>query len=520
MKRLYLKTFILAASAMAISSCSDSDYTDKYSNPSETTTVTCEKMMTGIFNAGNQYTFKGYTCIFGWEGQGFLRYTQMLGFVNSSGRYEIQESRYSDRWNNFYNLLTQFRVLENTYENLPEGSKSSYKVFVDLSKAYMLDHLCQIVDAWGDVPYTKAGYLPITGDVATARPSYDKATDIYQSILSDLKTINDDLAAMNNLSDLTTGYLKDNDYINSGNITRWRKYVNSLRLRVAFRVSEQGELAQLGKTVISEILSNPTLYPLVDDNSETVKMMPDEDGFQWAAGDPESGYHTWDGSYNRVSQVFVDALKDDPRLVILADANKDGNYVGIDMKTPLDEQNKLFDSKTYYCSYDSATFSRNRLLPGVMTSAAEVAFAKAEAYQKGYASGDAKSEFIRGVVLSTEFYYGVNAASTFREAIPAPSEADVTAFAEKKWNEASNKVEAILTQKWLNYGILQPVQAYADMRRTGYPVIDFPVDATAQLCQTIPNRIKYPNAERDNNSENYEAVKAHDNFTEKMFWAK
>lgn len=519
MKRLF-SIAIIAALALGSVSCSDLDYTEKYPNPSQTTTVTCEKLMTGIFNAGAGYTFKGYLCIFGWEGQGFLRYTQMLGFVNSVGRYEIQESRYTDRWNNFYNLLTQFRLLEYTYDNLPDVSKPNYKVFVDLSKVYMLDHLCQVVDTWGDVPYLKAGFLPITGDVATARPAYDKATDLYKTILDDLKTINNDLAAMGSPSDLTTGYLKEHDFINKGDLMRWRKYANSLRLRVAFRVSEQGELADLGKSVIKEILSDPTQYPLVDNNSETIKMMPDEDGFEWAAKNPEEGYHTWEGAYNRVSKYFVDALEDDPRLPILADENGEGNYIGIDMQTPLDEQNKLFDRKDYYSSYDSATFSRNRLLPGVMTSAAEVAFSKAEAYQKGYVPGDAKAEFIRGVILSVEFYYSVNATTTFREPTPAPEESLVRSFAEKKWNEATNKEEVILTQKWLHYGILQPVQSYCDIKRTGYPVFDFPEDASAQMCKNVPNRIKYPNAERDNNAENYEAVKSQDNFTDKRFWMK
>jgi hypothetical protein len=267
--------------------CSEADFTEKFANPGETTIVTCEKIMTGVFWKGSSYTLKGYYGIFGWESYAVSRYSGILGFVNSVGRYEIQETYYADRWNNFYNLLPQFRLLEETYNHLPDETKSDFRVFLLLAKVFMLDHLSQVCDAWGDLPYTKAGYLPITGHVEDARPSYDTAESIYESILNDLKTINDELAARPSLSSLTSGYLNSHDFFNKGDLMKWRKYANSLRLRIALRVSLNGSLTGVARQAIDEMLTNPALYPMVDNNDEITKGMPDDAGFSGFAIAPQ-----------------------------------------------------------------------------------------------------------------------------------------------------------------------------------------------------------------------------------------
>ena len=79
-----------------------------------------------------------------------------------------------------------------------------------------------------------------------------------------------------------------------------------------------------------------------------------------------------------------------------------------------------------------------------------------------------------------------------------------------------------MTQKWVNFGVLQAPLAWNDIRRTGYPVLSYPTDTQAQSLANLPNRIKYPNAEKANNATNYAAetkVQA-DERTTKLFWTK
>ena len=383
----------------------------------------------------------------------------------------------------------------------------------------MYDHLIQVANCWGDVPFTKAGYLSITGDVTTSNPSYDTAESIYSTVMTDLKAINTKLAGMTSLSSLTTSYLKAQDFINGGNLTLWRKYINSLRLRVATTVADNGTLTTEARAAIKEILDNPATYPLVETNSDNIKVVPDNDGFNYGE-QYRNGWETWIGELNRASKAMVDALQGDSRLEIMFDKNKDGNYVGVDTHTDFATQSTLFESGTHYSAYDSATFSRNLKLPGIIVSAAEVALHKANAYNKGYATGDAKAAFINGIVLSTELYYSINALTSYRTPTAAPATSAVQAFATTKWNAATNKDEAIATQTWLNFGFLNSTQAWTEVRRTGYPVLHFPTDNSSAVCPNVPVRLKYPPSERNSNSANYAAFKNKDNYTTKMFWAK
>jgi hypothetical protein len=480
--------------------------------------------MTGVFYTGREYTFNSYWRTFTWDYLAVAKFTQTLGFINSDGRYENSESYYEDRWENFYNVLTQYRELENTYDNLSDDDKPSYKVFVLLGRIFMYDHLTQVAECWGDIPFTEAGYLALTGDVSTALPAYDDDVEIFTTILSDLKDINTELAESTSLSTLTTSYLASQDFINGGDLTLWRRYCNSLRLRIAMLVADNGDLASTGQAAIKEMLADTSTYPMVENNSENIHVTPDTDGFNY--GDEyKSGWEssTESGATNRASQAMIDALQDDSRMQVFFDANSAGNYVGIDTHDESSVQEPLFslaNSKNYYCAYDSATFSRNIYLPGNIITAAEVSFLKAEAYQKGYATGDAEAAFVEGLLQSTKMYYSFNATGTYRTALTAPSDSIIEAFATAKWTAAADKEEAIYTQEWLNFSFLQTTQSWSLIRRTGYPTLYFPTDNNASQVQDVPNRLKYPPSERNSNTANYQAVKSQDNYTDKLFWAK
>jgi hypothetical protein len=521
MKNIYLMLAAVTLSLAAMSSCSDSDYTDKYSDPSKTNTVTVEKLMTGVFYAGKDYTFNSYTRIYRWDYSFVGKFSQTLGFLNSPGRYYASESYYEDRWDNFYKVLAQYRVLQNAYSQLSSDS-TEYKVFDLLARIFVYDHLSQITQCWGYVPFTKAGYIYVSGDISSSKPSYDDDIQIFKTILSDLKSINTELAGMSP-SSLTTSMLTAQDYINGGNLNLWRRYCNSLRLRIAMLVADQGDMASEGRSAIREMLADTTAYPMVSDNSQNIKVTPDLDGFNYST-QYKSGWEETSGYLNKAPQAMVDALKGDPRMPVIFDANSKGDYVGIDTHDDYNKQDSLIqkaNSENYYCAYDSATFSRNQYLPGNIITSAEVSFLRAEAFQKGYAvGGSARDEFIKGMKQSTDWYFKMNSTASYRKPLTEPSAGTVEKFAEDKWDAAANKLEAICTQEWLNYGFLQTTQAWSVYRRTGYPELYFTKDETNSNVPEVPVRLKYPAEERNSNTSNYNAVKANDTFYTKLFWEK
>ena len=128
------------------------------------------------------------------------------------------------------------------------------------------------------------------------------------------------------------------------------------------------------------------------------------------------------------------------------------------------------------------------------------------------------------MVNSTKFYYRQNGVSTSTRGFVGtyPGDAAVEAYAEKVWETYSNKLEAVMTMKWVHFGIIQPTQAFTDIRRTGFPVLTYPVDVTAQQVKELPKRIKWPNAEKNSNEENFNAAaqKQPNEYSTKLFWAK
>lgn len=535
MKKIYSYLILLAAT-FSMGSCADSEYTDKYDNPAETSTASCDKLMTGVFYAGRTYTFNSYWRAWTWDNYSLGVYAQTIGFMNDEGSiYAVSDGYANDRWVNFYNTLTQFRVLEDVYSNLSDQEKTTYSIFKDLAEVFVYDHLSQIVDIFGDCPFEQAGYLYITGDVAGSFPAYDKAEDLYSMMLDRLGELYTSIHKANgNLTAQASAYLPNQDFINEGDLNKWEAYCNSLRLRLAVRVASQGTLTDKGRQVIAEILNGN--LPVVDSNSKGIQLEANgEDTANFFNPDDlRTGYA--DGGYVNASSAMINALtktvteENDPRLPILYSKNAAGEYKGLDPEHETYGEQKVNvdkpSSERAYSRIDSTTVSYNTEFISPIITASEVAFLKAEAYQKGWANGNAKQAFINGVLYSSQFYFYENEISPSSEGtkLAYPGDAVITDYATKVWEAASNKEEAIITQKWINFGFIQSSQAWSEIRRTGYPQLYFPVDGGAQLLKQVPNRVKYPASERSNNTSNWntqvQSMGGDDSYYIKLFWAK
>lgn len=534
MRKLIADTIICFSLALMGGACSDADYVDKYADPSKTTVATCDKLMTGVFYAGKQYTYNTYWRMFTWDNGVLGKYAQTIGFMNSPGAmYSVQDSYANDRWENFYSVLAQYRTLENVYREEEASRQADDKIFLYLSEIFVYDHLSQLIDLFGDVPFTEAGYMGIRPNVKDTYPRYERAVDLYKMMMERLGVLNKEIGRMKGeLSPIVRTSLPNQDYINKGDLDKWMKYANNLRLRLAVRVASQGELTELGKKTVAEILDNGhSLSATFEDNISLVGDNGSTDEFNFSDAIRE-GYK----DHSRASQAMLDMLlteervgMNDFRLPIMYSKNAQGTYKGLSPQESFGTQEVNVDrteDKRVYSRIDSTTVIYNQYLRHPVITTAEVDFLRAEAYQKGWARGNAKRAFVEGVWHSTQYYFDCNAASKssygFKGQLPA--EEQVVAFAGLLWEQSEDKYELIIGQKWLNFGFLQSSQAWNEVRRTGYPKLHFQTDETAQLLKTVPARIKYPASERNYNTVNYqEQVKTmggKDDAYIKLFWAK
>lgn len=535
MKKIYIAFIAAIALVASLYSCSNAQFGELYPDPSKTSTATCDKLLTGTLYAGNQNTFNSYWRMYTWDNY-FGKLAQTIGFKNNSGTvYYINDGYANDRWNNFYDILRNFRVLENVYA---QDNDLDNKIFVDLAEVFVIDHLSQLVDIWGPVPYSEACYLGINFDLASSYAAYDDDKDLYTMMLQRLDALYTEIGSLSgSISANTKSKLAKQDFLCLGDLDMWQRYCNTLMLRLAVHVSANGTLTSTGKQYASTAASRK----LVSDLDNSVVARSDNDGFKY--------YENFRDGYkdinNTASQAIIDAMQvtgvNDPRLKVIYVPGEDGLYHGYSTYETDEEQNERSGSAhnteetRYYARLNGKTFTYNNFMESPVMSAAEAWFLLAEAYQQGYASGNAEAAFKKGVEMSIKAYYKSNMNSQQSQtsssvqandykATEYPSDASIETYATEVWKAYSNKLEAIMTQKWVHFGILQATQAWTDIRRTGYPSLYYPADgADNNGYKTVTQRVKYPNTEASNNADNYAAAAAttnNDSPYHTLFWAK
>lgn len=554
-KILYITSLTLA---LASTGCTEEDFDSKYQDPSKVTTVSISNLMVGVFQKSKDYDTHTYNRYFGFDSQFVGKYAQTFGYTYSSSMYTPGYIPYIDsQWDNLYSALTQYRKMEELYNAENETQKLQDEAFMLAAKVQLYDYFSATVDIFGDMPFSKACTLPLTNDVEKSYAPYDKAEDIYKTILDELKEIAPKFRTVTIPRNFTT-----QDFINNGDIDKWERYANSLRLRLAVRVSSQGELAETGKAAVKEILENPETYPLIDEQNNNIFIVNQKSGqLNFTAGQGlgdwvtnrqasgavinrmlSNGNYNMDNKENPNTGVYVKGT-DDPRILLYYNpisitnkytgAKDEGRYLGTDL-TVADEATEYYNSQATD-AYGNTGFSQitqkgffweNDKFDMLIMTSPEIHFLKAEAYLMGYGvtadKNKAKEEFIKAVSQSISLYYYYDSISTGENSrqYDAPTEEEINSFAESRWSytKYENKQDAIITQKWLHFAITASREAWSDLRRTGYPSgLVFP--EVAGTIPNVPDRWKYPTTEMDYNPY-YKDVQNEDTYYTKLFWAK
>lgn len=520
-KRIYIVLVMFAALAVVFNGCKQSELEELYPNPSQSSTATVENFFTGLLRSANEMVLPWYWRFFVVEQPTLGHYTQTLGWFNGNDQYIPPTAAIDWRWNNYYTgPLTHFRVMTGLYEDLDETAQAEYRIFMLAAKVFFYDQTQQLVDLYGDIPWSEAGMVRELGDLDAALPKYDDAKDIYTTMIADLKAIAEELHSIQ-VPSFYQGLFTQKDYLNDGIVSKWEKYANSLRLRMLVRASGAMDVT----AGVTEILTQPGQFPVVSSNDENIMLIKSGDLQATTAsgtGGIRSAMETW-GTYDIAPKAVCDNMKtnNDPRLVIMFDPNINGEYNGMDPLMNSTQQNQLL-SDGLIARYDTATFTRNNLFPGWVIGAAEVSFMKAEAAFKAGMNTEAKAAYNLGISQSIDFWYNVNATGTYRDPLPRPTGEEILAYLNGpnvSWDANADKMKLIATQKWLDTGMGYMTQTWCELRRLNNPQLDFMPDNNSASGQTLPPmRWLYPTAEQALNADNYSAVSTKDKLNTKIFW--
>lgn len=438
----------------------------------------------------------------------------------------------SSRWNDFYDgsvsssspdyqyngpgILSNYREMQTTFAGLSAAEQQTNQVFMQLGKVLVSDQAAQVIDLWGDIPFTEANSLNTKRSISYA--PFEDAASLYDTLIGYLKDVNTYLDTAT-ISSVTQASLDKQDLIYKGDVAKWRKYANSLRLRLLMRISNVSE--SKAKTEVTAMLSHPDSYPLIEDNEDNAQFnqSPTTIRSDVSGAIP---LHPYAPAY------LLDTLMEknsDPRVAVYWDpAPSTGKYTGFSSKGTTADYADAVTDKTL-ATIDSATFIYNYNIPGVLFNAAETDFLKAEAYER-WGLGDASAPYYAGIDQSIAFYYKINQTRILSSGSwkiePNPSAAAIAAYkampAIAYTGSTTVKLQKIYTQKWEHFFILQAQQAWAEYRRTGYPRLNFYVNTGAAEGINPPLRLLYPSGEALYNATNYSKVAGADKSNTKIFW--
>ena len=495
---------------VATIACHDA-YDALFLDPDRSTTARIEYLFTqGLLDSDfpihyGEWYWQVYENVAAWA--------QVSGTVNDVHMMQPVSDQWQNTWTDYYTKAAMdVREIRVIYDRLPADQKASYEVYLHLGKIVNAFTTARTTDLWGDIPYSEAFTARQTVG-QNLFPKFDTQESVYDAILQDLKDASDALRSLS----VVHPALAAQDLLLKGDVMGWRRFANSLRLRLAMRLSEVASAK--AQAIVQEILADPTTYPLVETNAQNVAWYMDP---SWIYDHNSLGNRSRATSERPdkawAPKVMLDMMvaDTDPRLPILFDPVLDTvvRYAGLP-SSPNDQQPPL--DRTRYSRLDSLMFSHNDNFPGWVMTAAEVQFLKSEAYMRGWATGDPQAAYESALDLSVAMYYDTyNRNSAVTPKIPLPSAAQMSAFKARPSVAYDGTLQRIATQKWIHLGIVQPYEAWAELRRTDFPVL--PPDSIGGRLLERTLRVVYPSTEITNNSQSYAAVRAKDTPTTRVWW--
>ncbi len=532
----FLITILAAALSFTATSCSN-DYLDVNDNPNavQAEQITPELMLPGAISqayrtqAGTMMQF-GNLMMNSWAGNS---YTIAGPYSREFSLSSVDNTFYRGIWEGLYPRVANFDQMEKFTNNNHE--QDYYIAIAKIMKAYYMQY---IIDLYGDAPYSEA----FMGQQNTT-PKYDNDADIYKVLISKLEEANAliDAADEHALEPVS-------DIVFQGDMDKWMALSNTIKLKLLVRMSNvTGDLATYRNAKLQTLASATFIDEEVVVNPGYSRASNDQMNpyiLNWARN--ASGQQVSNYSVVVVSEHMANALEGN---VILNNANYT-KFTGL--KDP--RRTRLFTNVTSVDS-NGAPFTglkgvrqgnvpgqpgvpvtnvntsklatgnfsggvavgdwvdvlnENNLRGGVLFSRAESNLLQAEAALRWPAifSFPASDKF-NTAIRSNGVWLGANATQISTYITSANARVGLG------WTGTdAQKIEAIMTQKWIALTNINPTEMFIEYNRTGYPFT--PMATTAQFPNK-PYRLVYPNSEYAANSANVPNISSADVFVKNQY---
>ena len=495
--------YSIFAASLLLGGCTK-DFLDINDNPNQPTSAELGKLLTGVQRS------VGYAFAPGCSGDIDGSSLSILGSILSSYTFHLS-SREVDN----YSITNSYSTLGNTWSNayinalcnndavIVAAEASDNKKYAGVAKIQKAYVFAGLVDLWGDIPFTE---FNIPG---LYKPKADKSEDIYNACIA---LIEEGIADLLDETSANLTQMENCDIFYGGNITKWVKAANTLKLKLL--VNSRNAKADITEwnSKLTQLLNENNFIGNDEDWQLKHSTQDNPDERNAAFVDEYLGgqstyyispwiYETMKGlTYNVTENPFENI--EDPRVPYYwvnqlssatAEAQNETDYrheafvsiffaSGSSYSSNAQRETSTFIG-IYPCGgkFDNGSGGRcgassgTGTAPDKMLQAYSVPFLKAELILTEGISGDAKAELEDGIRRAIYHVNSVSQAAKGGIDVPSISASETDDFVSrvlKKYDaaDAEGKLNIVMTQKWIA-NFFNAVEAYTDMRRTGYPVV-------------------------------------------------
>lgn len=489
--------FLIIGAGLFLSSCTK-DFEEVNTNPTSPEVVPIGYLFTNAIAAGPGSEYEIRRANLRFCATVVQHLASPLATLWDGDKYQYYEEQSSALFGSTY--TSPLKAIEDVLDKAAKEEDNAN--YVACAKIWKVLVMHKVTDLYGDVPYSEAGkgYLE-----QIFLPKYDAQKDIYDKMLTEL----DEAAAA--LDATKPGY-GNADVIYQGDVAKWKKLANSLMLRLGFR------LIKVDAAKAEQWVKKAIAGGVMQSNADLCYTKHDAINYLNPNGYAFIRRNEIANQEVKLSLTFVNFMKSkgDPRLGIYGNLHKD--VAGNVDNTPANQKGlpNGWDnsSGTAYPSLESYSGGANLLTytePGIniiredapffFITYAESELLQAEAAVRGWTTDDAASHYNKGVEAAMK-------ALALYPNKPTISDAQITTYLTANPLPAGSdeqKLEAINTQYWAAV-FLNEYEAFANWRRTGYPVltpVNYPGNVTGGK---IPRRLKYPQSEYGINKVNVDAA--------------
>ena len=432
--------------------------------------------------------------------------------VGANFNQDIRENT-QQNWQRYYrSVIRNTYDVINTTKALPARANLYNMARILQSYAFLV-----LTDTYGDIPYSEAG-KGYTEQISL--PKYESQQIVYAGII---KELNEATAALDASKTIETA-----DVLYGGNVNLWKKFGNSVLLRVGMR------LTKIDVTQAQQLVQKAFQAGVIELNTENAFIKHDANYLNAIGG----LLNSTESSNIYLAAPFVNYLQqtNDPRLRSIAlryvgaksgveqTSSRSTSEPNLQIGMPFGFDNGSISSevtKSKLASfYDYTQVDRTRMAkstsPMFLVTAAQTQLLLAEAAQRGWITGTtAEAFFNRGVKLHMEQMAIYDANSTV-------SASAIDAYQKANPYIASTALEQINTQYWIA-SFLNGPEAFANFRRSGFPNLSPNPYPGKGIKGNFIRRLTYPNSEISVNSANVkEAITriGADDLDTKVWWDK